>query len=60
MLIYIWILIVPAAVSPSITTTISGLNGYGNADGIEFLLRMLPWMFPILLIVGMVWTGVNG
>lgn len=58
-LIYVWSVLVPAAVAPSIDNAIGVTSGRPNGDGVEFLLRMLPWAIPIILVIGFIWLMVK-
>lgn len=57
MLVWIWSIITPAAITPSITTTLDATSTDPYADGIGFFLRMIPWMVPLILIIGLLWVG---
>lgn len=58
-LIYIWSVLVPAAVAPSIDGAIGATAGKPNGDGVEFTMRMIPWAIPLILVIGFVWLLVK-
>lgn len=58
-LIYVWSVLIPAAVAPSIDDSIAATAGKPNGDGVEFILRMLPWAVPIILVIGFIWLLVK-
>lgn len=59
-LVYVWLVISPTAIEPSIDTTIAAVAGSDNADGTEFFLRAIPWAVPLILILGFIYWGVSG
>lgn len=59
LIIWVWATILPDALTPSIETTIADTAGAEHGDGVEFFLRMLPWMVPLILVLGMFWLGVT-
>ncbi|CAK0746467.1 hypothetical protein CCP3SC15_1440002 [Gammaproteobacteria bacterium] len=58
-LVYLWSVIVPNAVAPGIDTSINATSGHANGDSVEFVLRMIPWAIPIILVIGFVWLMVK-
>jgi hypothetical protein len=58
-LIYIWSVLTPAAVAPSIDDAIGATAGSPNGDGVEFLMRMIPWAIPVILVIGFIWLMVK-
>lgn len=58
-LVYVWSVLVPAAVAPSIDDAISATSGQPNGDGVEFLMRMIPWAVPLILVIGFIWLMVK-
>lgn len=58
-LIYVWSTLIPAAVAPSIDNAIGATAGHANGDGVEFVLRMLPWAVPIIMVIGFIWLMVK-
>lgn len=60
LLVWVWAIILPTAVVPIIDDTISGDPGIVHGDGVEFILRMLPWMVPLIIVIGLLWLGVVG
>jgi hypothetical protein len=58
-LVYIWSVLVPAAIAPGIDGAIATTSGKPNGDGVEFVMRMLPWAIPIILVIGFLWLMVK-
>lgn len=57
MLIWIWAIITPAAVTPAMDTALNATANDPHADGVEFFVRMIPWAVPLIIIIGMLWVG---
>ncbi len=57
--LWIWATILPDAITPSIDSTITDTADSEHGEGVEFFLRMIPWMVPLIFIVGMFWLGVS-
>jgi len=57
LLVWVWSIIMPAALTPNITTTLEATSTDPYADGIGFFLRSIPWAVPLIIIIGMLWVG---
>lgn len=57
LLLWIWAVILPDAVTPVIASSISDTASAEHSEGIEFFLRMVPWLVPIIFVLGLVWMG---
>lgn len=58
-LIFAWSELTGAAVAPGIDTAIASVEGQPNGEATEFVLRMIPWAIPIILVIGFVWLMVK-
>lgn len=58
-LVYVWSVLVPAAVAPSLDATLSEISGSPNADATSLVLRAIPWAVPIILVIGFLWLMVK-
>jgi len=58
-LIFVWIVLLPNAVTPGITTSIGVVHGKPNGEMAEMILRAIPWMFVVILVLGFIWLAVT-
>lgn len=60
LLIFIWVVLVQSAVSPTISNTLTQIQGTGGyADETEFVLRMLPWGVGVIIVIGVIWMAMT-
>lgn len=59
LIIWVWVIILPTAVTPSISSTLETSASAEHADGISFFLRMIPWAVPVIIVLGFLWLGVT-
>jgi hypothetical protein len=59
MLVWIWAILMPVAIAPSIDIALNDTASAAHADGIGFFVRMIPWLVPFIFVIGLFWLGVT-
>lgn len=58
-LVYIWSVLVPTAYAPEADRTLASIAGGPNADATEMVIRAIPWLVPVILVIGFLWLMVR-